>query len=188
MKTKTLLVIFLLFIMPLSVFALDDEGNPNDPNINERANACYEDGSMAGKCDTAWEWDGGWYLIRFQYGLISRDDVPAQYHILLPALPPSNTSPPAPYVMPTAGCVFLAGMPISGVDIYTNFNGGNFQNAPSDYYFIADCTNVLSAAVTTPIVYAPNGIGDAIAICQSNGYTNANTLPTGYNPALYECV
>src|SRR5215510_1893 len=86
---KKLLVVPILLLVSIIVLAvgLDDQGNPNDPTVNERANACYEGGSMEGKCDTQWEWDGGWYLIRFQYGLISREDFPAQYAILLPPLP-----------------------------------------------------------------------------------------------------
>lgn len=32
--------------------AEDDQGQPNDPTINERANACYEDGILANKCDS----------------------------------------------------------------------------------------------------------------------------------------
>jgi hypothetical protein len=57
----------------------DDRGNPNDPRTNERANACFEGGSMAGKCDAVNEWEAGWYLIRFETGLISREQVPAQH-------------------------------------------------------------------------------------------------------------
>ena len=58
---------------------LDDRGNPNDPRTNERANACFEGGSMAGKCHAENEWEAGWYLIRFETGLITREQVPAQH-------------------------------------------------------------------------------------------------------------
>ena len=47
---------------------VDDRGNPNDPRVNERANACFEGGSMAGKCHADNEWEAGWYLIRFEWG------------------------------------------------------------------------------------------------------------------------
>lgn len=45
---------------------LDDEGNVNNPLVNERANTCYDPGQV---CITVEEWERGWYLIREQYGL-----------------------------------------------------------------------------------------------------------------------
>jgi hypothetical protein len=80
--------------------AQDDQGNPNDPRTNERANACYEDGTMTSKCDEEWEWVCGWYLIRFEYGLISREVFPSDCAILLPSddippvIPPTATPVP----------------------------------------------------------------------------------------------
>lgn len=49
---------------------VDDLGNKNDPLVNQRANACYLVGTLAGYCDTQWEWDCGWGAIRVEYGLI----------------------------------------------------------------------------------------------------------------------
>lgn len=70
------------------VFALagfDDQGSTNDPRANERANACYDGGTLAGQCDTQAEWDAGWYLIRFEYGLFGCDQFPAAFAWAKPA-------------------------------------------------------------------------------------------------------
>lgn len=86
-------LVYLLFVACLTfvtVFAadgVDDQGNPNDPTVNERANACYEGGSMEDKCDTDWEWTCGWYVIRYEEGFMSRTQMPAFCEILIDAAP-----------------------------------------------------------------------------------------------------
>jgi hypothetical protein len=62
----------------------DDQGNVNDPRVNPRANACYEGGSLEGKCDTDIEWIAGWYLIRYEYMMISRSEFPKYLEWVLP--------------------------------------------------------------------------------------------------------
>lgn len=71
-------------------FAQDDQGNPNDPALNERANACFAGGSLEGKChttdadangviddlDVAFMWWCGWYIIRAEQGLLRAEDTP----------------------------------------------------------------------------------------------------------------
>jgi hypothetical protein len=57
--------------------AVDDQGNPNDPKVNERANACYAGGTLAGKCDTPLLWEAGWYLIRYEAAMLVRGAFPA---------------------------------------------------------------------------------------------------------------
>lgn len=52
------------------------ENLANDPELNPNANACLEGGSMAGKCNSDWEWTCGWHLIRLENGLISQDEFP----------------------------------------------------------------------------------------------------------------
>lgn len=49
-----------------SAQGVDDQGKPNDPVVNERANACFEGGSQEGRCVTDAEWTCGWYLIRWE--------------------------------------------------------------------------------------------------------------------------
>jgi len=81
-------LIIIVFIALLSVFmvvadGVDDRGQPNDPDTNDRANACYEGGSMehAG-CSTEWEWVCGWHLIRWEAD--GSYDMPVTCRILLP--------------------------------------------------------------------------------------------------------
>lgn len=101
------LMLVAVLLLPL-LFAhaqesVDDQGNPNDPAVNPRANACYAGASMDGKCHEEIDWIAGWYLIRFEDGIISRDQVPDFVQWVLPGL--SGTSPttndePAPASTP----------------------------------------------------------------------------------------
>lgn len=86
---KSGLFLVLVLSLALVVMAQDDRGNVNDPTVNERANACYTGGALAGKCTSEWDWIAGWYLIRFEYGLISREAFPEAYRSVLPALDPT---------------------------------------------------------------------------------------------------
>src|SRR5688572_8439961 len=83
-KRKLFLVITLLALFIFSVNAQETEDTSNDPNFDPTANACYTGGSMEGKCDTPEEWEAGWYFIRFEYGLISRENFPSYFSWVLP--------------------------------------------------------------------------------------------------------
>jgi hypothetical protein len=93
-------IVLISILMVSAEVGKDDRGNPNDPAVNERANACYEGASLAGKCDTEEMWVAGWYLIRFETGLIGRDEFPDQYDWLLPpvveSVPGQLTTTPPP--------------------------------------------------------------------------------------------
>ncbi len=78
------------FLLIQAVDSVDDRGNPNDPAVNERANACYTGAALEGKCHTEDGWIAGWYLIRFQYGIFTSDDVPEEYRWVLPTGPVST--------------------------------------------------------------------------------------------------
>lgn len=95
-------ILFLLLILMTGTAVnagTDDRGQPNDPNVNERANACYEGGVFAGKCGNtdldrngsveAWEidlfWTCGWYRIRFDFRLLSREVFPLPCGWALPS-------------------------------------------------------------------------------------------------------
>jgi hypothetical protein len=186
---------FFLVLLVLSsailTFALDDQGNPNDPNDNDRANACYDDGSMAGKCLTDWDWEAGWYFIRFEYGLLSREEIPAQYAVLLPPLPQeeeATATPPDLSGLPTADCVYLFTAINSNGDLepyYLDFNGGNFLNANSTIYSDSACS-VVFGTWGNPVAYAPNGHADANLLCQANGKGDASIYPMG--TVVYPCT
>lgn len=87
MFKRLFVFIMLLLFSSTLVFAesgYDDQGNPNDPTVNDRANACYEGGSMEGKCDSIWEWECGWYLIQFEYDLLEHDGFPTWCASIIP--------------------------------------------------------------------------------------------------------
>lgn len=157
-------IFLLLFVLSSSilVFALDDRGNPNDPNVNERANACYENGSLAGKCNTDWEWEAGWYLIRFEAGLISRENFPAQFAILLPPLPVEEAAgTEEPVVTGPMNCQYR------GSGQYINFGAGNYLPAGSPVYNDALC---LVSVGTTGFgqAYTTGTPANADVICAAN--------------------
>ncbi len=85
------------------------ESVPQPPaDSADSANACAAGGTMAGKCSvidpgficppevsdcqaySEMLWQGGWYLIRFEQGLFSRDQIPGAFQWLLP-LPAADT-------------------------------------------------------------------------------------------------
>lgn len=53
------------FLLAASLLLPMGIGQAQEPNTRED-NACYAGGSMAGKCDTAWEWICGYYLARWE--------------------------------------------------------------------------------------------------------------------------
>lgn len=94
---KLLLGLSILFVL-LSVVALAyAQEAPNDPSVNEEANACYTGGSMEGLCGTTdhdgngvvddyeseWDFRCGWYLIRYQYHMIGSGNMPEDCRSLL---------------------------------------------------------------------------------------------------------
>ena len=96
MKHFLLSLVVLLFAA-LAVSAQETVSNPNDPRVNEDANACNEGGSMAGKChvdfdgngivddyEDAWAWNCGWFMIRYEAGMVSRNALPSNCLSLIP--------------------------------------------------------------------------------------------------------
>ncbi len=151
-----LITLLILLATGFFVFAADDQGDPNDPTINDRANACYEDGSMAGKCDTEWEWECGWYLIRFESGMISPDGFPTG---CISVLPPEV----AAGLTPSIGCQLFTGTYV--------FFTGNFLPVGTVTYSDAACTTPSGTNTLVPAVYAPGGVLEATNICTSHGLT-----------------
>jgi hypothetical protein len=174
MLKRLLITLALLSLSFSAVLALgtDDEGNPNDPNVNERANACFGDGSMEGKCDTDWEWECGWHLIRFEYELTSREDFPTKCASLLPPIPEGET------------------VADNGAGCYTNGEGSFYYNGvPNQPFNIAffESPNCSGQGFSFPggyLVLAPTE-ENALDIC-GIGSDVANTAGEGFNtPANY---
>ena len=99
MKRLMMLAVLLLGVWGMSA-AQDGAPLPNDPAVNEDANACYEGGSMEGKCgldadgdgtleqhELDWAWACGWYAIRIEAGMIPASGLPAWCGAAQPEIP-----------------------------------------------------------------------------------------------------
>ena len=78
--TLTLVIVLAAVI----VVQAEPDSPPGVPPDDEDANACYSGGSMEGKCITDWHWKCGWFLIRFEEGLLSRENFPQECETVLP--------------------------------------------------------------------------------------------------------
>ncbi|MBN8594949.1 MAG: hypothetical protein J0M33_24565 [Anaerolineae bacterium] len=130
--TKRHLAIFMVFVTLLSVLHVlaADEVPSNDPTVNENANACYEGGSMAGKCgDDIVLWQAGWYLIRFEAGIYTRETFPTGFAWVLPPLPEEE-------VTINTDCYIQVGpaeFELAPSAVLNGANGGTFYwNSPTD--------------------------------------------------------
>lgn len=181
-RTIFTMLIMLFSVVLVSADGVDDEGNPNDPNDNKRANACFDGGTLEGKCDTPWEWRAGWFLIRFEYGLINRQQFPTAFASILPPVEEPSVSAPSTPSTPSANCVQYTTVPQS-----VNFAGGYILLAGDTWYHnSADCTtgaNVIGANLAA--VYAPAPL-DPLALCNLNG-TFSSYLSIGYINDVYWC-
>ena len=88
---KHSIIILILFVLTVGAVSAqtssDDVGNLINPNEDANANACHQGGTFEGKCDSELMWYAGWYLIRFEYGLIDRSDIPEWLEWILPPEP-----------------------------------------------------------------------------------------------------
>lgn len=174
---RSLIILFLFFIFVLvplvAAQSIDDRGNPNNPNDNERANTCYDGGSMADKCISDWEWVCGYYLIRFEYGILSRENFPSDCAVLLPSLPqPENPSPSnqeqdepdgaAP------GCYLLDSSLFFG-DIYFEWEGGTGPSVIGERFDDSSCTIPFSFGSSSGTVVVAETVSAANALCGTEG-------------------
>lgn len=175
-RTILTMLIMLFSVVLVSADGVDDQGNPNDPDVNNRANACFYGGAMEGKCDTEWEWYCGWHVIRLDaQDEVSRAAFPQGCVSLLPAY----IEYVAPVSAPSAGCVQTSSIPES-----INFAGGYFWPVGGTFYNSADCTGG-TGLTTSNIVYAPAPF-DALTLCNLNGaFTLVFALPMG---DVYKCT
>ena len=104
-RSALIILVMLLIVSVIAVYAFNPTtAEENDPLINEDANACFVGGAWEGTCgDSDLLWNAGWYLIRFEQGVITRDQVPDQYKWILPKEASENekpvivpTNPPVP--------------------------------------------------------------------------------------------
>ena len=158
--------------MLVSAEDIDDRGNPNDPAVNDRANACFAGGDMEGKCDTEWEWMCGWHIIRLDdpQDEASRTAFPPACASLLPALNVIEPQTPVIITFHTAGCVKYQDDAAGVFSI--DFGGGNYKPLGTQTYETANCTPPLGITSGVPVVYAPDGAAAARILCTTNGHTS----------------
>lgn len=172
---------------PTGLIGTDDLGNPNDPNKNERANACFEGGTMAGKCDSEWAWTCGWYLIRYEAGIFSRAVFPDTCAILLPSLIESapTSVPPLPPTWPPAGCYYSP-----AYDLYLFWDGNQTQPPPLDLTWDGTCATPPHTGVGGFFLVSTANATDAAALCATYGYPFideiSSAIDTGAWP-IYRC-
>lgn len=153
MQLRKILALVLVLLLGISIVGaadgVDDQGNPNDPAVNDNANACFEGGSLEDKCVTEWEWECGWHLIRLEEGLISESLFPSWCNILIQEGPPHTS----------IGCQVVIG------PFHFDFGDSNIIAPPAIAYSDPDCTQF---AYEFPffLVYATS-IEEANALCQS---------------------
>lgn len=172
------LITILLAVVLVSADGGDDQGNPNDPDVNDRANACFEGGDMESKCDTEWEWMCGWHIIRLDdpQDEVSRAEFPVACVSLLPALIVEPEQAPAPVIIifHTAGCIHYQTIPTIPTSSFSiDFGGGNYTPFATQTYESTDCTPPLGIVSGVGAVYAPFGRAAAQILCISHGHTGA---------------
>lgn len=161
-KLLILIFITLLSVASVSADGFDDQGQPNDPTTNERANACFEGGSMEdANCTTDWEWICGWHLIRWENDMSYV--MPATCQILIPPPPPVAVSEPA-VVVPAVGCM------ITTPDFYENRDEmpGGVVLVITSPSFINSCGDVMTPTVQL-VSNVSQSVPSNIYVCDTVG-------------------
>lgn len=181
MKRFVLLGLLLLLVSAAVMAQGGQVDGPNDPKVNERANACYAGGSMEGKCapdsdgdgivedfEYEWAWECGWYLIRAQAGFWSINNLPERCGQL------------------TVGTCYASDTGASL--IYTGASG---QIGNTIFYSTPDCTGTGNVYSNGFILSASNP-GEAAAICEGVYGVHAiivhlSTVGWNISSDLYSC-
>ncbi len=106
MKRFTLLfVTVLILVLGFSALHAADisqtcANDPNDPSglpqcYTSADNECYQGGVLYREenqdgCPTIWDWKAGWFLARYNRGLLSRANFPQEFESVLPPLSKAN--------------------------------------------------------------------------------------------------
>jgi hypothetical protein len=104
MKQRALIIFLSLLALVVAMVSptlADDASCTADPNDGSALpecgtpadNACYEGGVMESKCVGDWEWKAGWHLARFLAGVMTREQVPQDFQIVLPPPAEPGTEP-----------------------------------------------------------------------------------------------
>lgn len=98
-------------------YGYDDQGLPNVPRANLRANACFGAGTLVEECTDERDWRVGWHLIRLQTGVLDCSQVPSELYAELAQLFDCSIKSPPPTTTVAVGyCVIT---PVVGVPSLT---------------------------------------------------------------------
>lgn len=181
-KISTILIVILSLFLSVGV------GFAQEPDQSEPGNACFEGGSMANKCDNPWAWVCGWYLIRYEVGIFTRQQVPAMCAILLPreieqVAATSDSAVSFPW--PPASCYYS-----DVYSLYIIWEGNQAQGPAIDLTWDGTCATPPHTGVGGFFfVSAPNSL-TATAICTGYGYNFIDEVSSSTNTGawpIYRC-
>ncbi|MEM9953187.1 MAG: hypothetical protein AAF846_16400 [Chloroflexota bacterium] len=201
---KKLSLIIMLFALSTLLIQAQDSDDANDPNNNKDANACYDGGTLEGKCDSEVMWQAGWYLIRFEYDIFDRNEIPAWVSWALPpeiapavVVVDSTDDAPSTPALPTgpANCwndgsesfIFAPSELDKQTSRYT-FYGNLICTRPDGGGLILLRTSLMSADADKTSIITASSNADAMTKCQAlfsgGGDSNhrvASVNSLGYN-------
>ncbi|MFN8376467.1 MAG: hypothetical protein U0694_26795 [Anaerolineae bacterium] len=167
---KRLLIIAIVSLLGLLTVhaeeqSVDDQGNPNDPAVNERANACYAGAAWEYTCgDDLYMWDAGWYYIRLQAGIFSVTDIPSGFWWIIGQDGSTSGGSGSSFSVCKEFYILL------GRHYYVSFDAptGDLE-VDGDVYWIDDPTCSPSTVFSTlsgwRIAFAPSGAAQANTLC-----------------------
>ena len=157
-----IIVLALIVVTGMSMLRAGDEstplpGTPADNECNP-GGVLYREENQDG-CPTIWYWKAGWFLARFNQGIISREDFPKEFGSVLPPLQP----------LPEAALLVPVCWPLQGRNSSIKYLGPPNTRANLIIYNSADCSgDSFITSDATSIVFA-NDLTGAEAICASFG-------------------
>lgn len=178
---RLLILAAALAVLCGAAFAQDSGPVPNDPTVNEDANACYAGGSMEGKCHLDANGDGvvddfeseilwacGWYVIRVEHGMITASAMPEW----------CGEAAPACYSTAIFGFSLIYVGPPNAIN-----------NAI--FYDSLDCTGAGDTRPDSPLIFADSA-DEAFDLCSLLGTVGLiHDLPSeGWNtpPGIWGCT
>jgi hypothetical protein len=165
------ILIAVLLLLSVSIVALGQEELPNDPLVNPDANACYEGGTLEGRCLAEIDWQAGWYLIRYEADMITYAQIPVW----------------ARYAANVSGLQCIQDWDYDGTE-YSVYAVDGFITVDAMWFLGYGCTQI-DEPYGYAMAYTQNGPAEATAICQAKGFATAvSSLSYGYsNSNIYYC-
>ena len=134
-------------------------GTPADNECNV-GGVLYREQNQDG-CPTEWYWKAGWYLARFNRGIISRENFPTEFKSVLP--PP--VKPAADGNIPAAGVCW----PKDGQASSIKYLGPPNTRANLIIYSSSDCSGNTGITSDATVIIFTDSLVSAVSICSTFG-------------------